>query len=110
MRFVRYELQPIKWMGDSRIAVRAFPRAARNAAGDELFLLQVGLNPEHWRPMPGIGAGVREIRISMGSEYRIIYVMARASGPVVLHAFQKKAQQISRKDLQLARQRFRELQ
>ena len=106
---MRYELMPIKWMGASRAAVRAFPRAAKDVAGDELFRLQVGLEPEHWRPMPGIGAGVREIRISTGSEYRIVYVIEKASGPVVLHAFQKKSRQTSRRDIEIARQRLREL-
>jgi phage-related protein len=91
------------------LAVRAFPPAAKAAAGDELFRLQVGLEPSNWRPMPSIGAGVREIRISTGAEYRIVYVIASASGPVVLHAFQKKSRQTSRVDISLARQRLREL-
>ena len=66
MPIVRYELKPIRWLGDSRAAIRAFPLGARAAAGDELFRLQVGLDPEHWRPMPTIGPGVREIRLSTG--------------------------------------------
>lgn len=106
---MRYEMKPIKWMGASRAAIRAFPRAARDIAGDEIFRLQVGLDPEHWRPMPGIGAGVREIRISTGLEYRIFYVIEKASGPVVLHAFQKTTPRTSRKDKEITRQRLREL-
>jgi phage-related protein len=106
---MRYEMKPIKWMGASRAAIRAFPRPARDIAGDELFRLQVGLDPEHWRPMSSIGAGIREIRISTGLEYRIVYVIEKASGPVVLHAFQKATPRTSRKDKEIARQRLREL-
>ncbi len=44
-------------------------------------------------PMPAIGKGVEEIRVSDDSgAYRVIYVAKRADAVYVLHAFQKKTQ------------------
>ena len=36
--------------------------------------LQTGLNPTDSKPMRTIGAGVREIRIRDGNQYRVIYL------------------------------------
>jgi phage-related protein len=51
MPVVRYELKPIRWLGASRAAVRGFSLAARATTGDELFRLQVGLEPKRWREL-----------------------------------------------------------
>ena len=101
-------MKPIHWRGNSRSAVQAFPKATRIAAGNELFRLQVGLEPKRWRPMSNIGPGVREIRVAAQGEFRIVYVIETTEGPVVLHAFAKQTQQTSQHDIELARQRLRE--
>jgi phage-related protein len=59
--------------------------------------------------MSGVGAGVREIRIHTENEYRVMYVAKFAEAVYVLHAFAKKTQQTSKKDIELAGQRYREL-
>jgi phage-related protein len=60
--------------------------------------------------MSTIGAGVREIRIREASgAYRVIYVANRGDAVHVLHAFQKKSQKTSKQDLDLAKERYREL-
>jgi phage-related protein len=46
--------------------LRDFPQDARREAGHELYQVQKGLDPSDWKPMPTIGAGVREIRIRDG--------------------------------------------
>lgn len=57
--------------------------------------------------MSDIGPGVREIRIREASGiYRVIYVANIGDSIYVLHAFQKKIQKTSRRDLQLAAERF----
>lgn len=60
--------------------------------------------------MPSIGKGVEEIRVWDDSgTYRVIYT-ARLLGVVyVLHAFQKKTQATSKKDIDLAKTRYAEL-
>ena len=55
-------LKPIAWMGDSRDRVRFFSRAARRAIGPALQSIQEGLDPEDWKPMPRVGAGVKSKR------------------------------------------------
>jgi phage-related protein len=60
--------------------------------------------------MPTVGKGVEEIRVSEASgAWRVIYVARRADAVYVLHAFQKKTQATAKKDLEIARRRFREL-
>ena len=57
-----------------------------------------------------IGKGVEEIRVSDSSgAYRVIYLARRAEAVYVLHAFHKKAQATPRKDLEIAKGRFRQL-
>jgi phage-related protein len=60
--------------------------------------------------MPGIGRGVEELRVREESgAYRVIYT-ARFGGAVyVLHAFQKKTRVTSRRDIEIAKQRFAQL-
>ncbi|WP_260330934.1 type II toxin-antitoxin system RelE/ParE family toxin [Granulicella mallensis] len=60
--------------------------------------------------MPAIGRGVEEIRVWVESgTYRVIYLAKLAEAVYVLHAFQKKTQQTSQKDLALARARLEQL-
>lgn len=102
-------MKPVEWLGDSLKRLRAFPHDVMREAGHELGRMQSGREPKHWKPMPSIGAGVNELRIRMGSAYRVIYVMKFDDAIYVLHAFQKKSQRTARLDIELARIRFRTL-
>ena len=58
-------------------------------------------------PMPAIGKGVEEIRVRDDTgAYRVIYTARLADAIYVLHAFQKKTQATSKRDIDLAKQRF----
>ena len=57
--------------------------------------------------MPTVGPGVREIRIHTGLEHRVFYVSKFTEGVYVLHAFEKRARKTPKRDLELARDRFR---
>ncbi len=60
--------------------------------------------------MKAIGAGVRELRIRERSgAFRVIYLATLPDRVVVLHAFQKKTQRTSKRDIDLAAGRFRDL-
>lgn len=60
--------------------------------------------------MVTIGFGVREIRVRDASgAYRVIYIATYVDAVYVLHAFQKKTQRTSLRDLELAQARFKSL-
>jgi phage-related protein len=96
----------LKFVGTSLEDLRDFPAEARRQAGFELYAVQRGLEPSDWKPMQAIGPGVREIRIRVLGEWRVIYVAKFADAIYVLHAFQKKTQKTNRADIELARQRY----
>jgi len=102
-------LTPILWLGDSIDIVRSWPAKARRRAGEELFRLQLGGDPIHWRVMKTIGRGVREIKISEGGQFRVFYVTRRKEGIVVLHAFEKKAQRTAKADVEQGKQRLKSI-
>ena len=104
------ERKPIEFCGSAREDLRDFPQAARREAGFQLDRVQRGLEPENWKPMSTIGAGVREIRIAdAGGAFRVMYVAKFASALYVLHCFQKKTQRTRESDVELAARRYREL-
>jgi len=103
-------LKQVQWIGDSRECISAFPAEARREAGYQLERIQSGRDPADWKPMPTVGLGINEIRVREDSgAFRVIYVARFAEAIYVLHAFQKKAQKTSKQDIDLARQRFRDL-
>jgi len=103
-------MKPVVFLGDSLDRVRAFPERARRNAGFQLDRVQRGLDPDDWKPMATIGSGVREIRVRDATgAYRVVYVASFAEAVYVLHAFQKKTQRTSARDLALAQLRLREL-
>jgi phage-related protein len=62
------------------------------------------------KPMKSVGPGVREIRVrDAAGAFRVIYIATWADAVYVLHAFQKKTQQTSKRDLMIAETRFRPL-
>ena|SRR5258708_23054011 len=103
-------MKPVVFLGDSLGCLRAFPNQPRRDAGFQLDRVQRGLDPDDWKPMKTIGPGVREIRVRDASgAYRVIYVATFAEAVYVLHAFAKKTQRTSPRDLALAQSRLRDL-
>lgn len=96
--------------GESLDDLRAFPVSARRESGHQLDQVQQGLQPDDWKPMPSIGSGVQEIRVrDAAGAFRVIYVAKFSVAIYVLHCFQKKTPKTSRADVELARQRYRDL-
>ena len=102
-------MKPLFWVGSALQDLRAFPEDARRAAGHELHLVQQGLDPDDWKVMVDVGPGVYELRIRTAVEHRVFYVAKFAEGIYVLHVFQKKTQRTPQHDLDLARERYREV-
>ena len=104
------DLKAIEFRGDSLNALRQFPEGGRRRAGQQLYMVQRGYEPDDWKPMNSVGAGVREIRIrDERSIFRVMYVTKFGNTIHVLHCFQKKAQKTSPADLETAKRRYKEL-
>ena len=104
------EMKPIVFRGESREALRSFPESARRRAGHQLEMVQLGRDPDDWKPMNEVGAGVREIRVrDEQGIFRVIYVAKFADAVFVLHCFQKKTQKTSKAELDLPTRRYKEL-
>ena len=103
--------KPVRFEGDALDELRAFPNAAREATGFQIYLVELGRDPDDWKPMKTIGPGVREIRIAEdGDQFRVVYVAKFEEAVYVLHAFEKKTQKTPKRNLDLATARFKALQ
>jgi len=67
-------MKGLKFIGSSLDDLRNFPAEARRQAGFELAAVQRGREPSDWKPVNTVGAGVREIRIHVLGEWRVLYV------------------------------------
>ena len=101
-------MKPVVFLGDSLKKLKGFPDNVHTDAGRELRRLQEGNDPRDWKPMQGIGRGVREIRVAdRAGAFRVIYVASIGEHIYVLHAFQKKSQKTPQADLDIARLRYK---
>jgi phage-related protein len=66
--------------------------------------------PTDWKSMPSVGPGVTEIRIHTHVEHRVMYVAKFEEAVYVLHAFEKRSRQTRDADLNLARERLRQVE
>jgi len=103
-------MKDVMFVGTSRNDLRKFPQEVRQEAGYQLFRVQYGTVPNDWKPIKTIGKNVKEIRIHVEGEYRIIYVAHFEEAVYVLHAFQKKTQKTPQHDIELARKRFQQIE
>lgn len=104
------EVKAIEWVGSSKEDLRDFPPEARQRAGYQLELIQEGEEPSDWKPMDSLGQGVREIRIKCkDGAFRVFYVVNRPEAVYVLHAFRKTTQKTEKRDIDLAKARYKSL-
>ncbi len=103
-------MKPVRFLGNSLKVIREFGEDARRDAGFQLDRVQRGLEPSDSKFMAGVGSGVREIRLwDETGTYRVLYTARLADAVYVLHAFQKKTQATSQRDIDVARTRWLEL-
>lgn len=101
-------MKTLYWLGTSLEDLKAFPADVRTEAGTALRLVQQGVDPRDWKPMPDVGKGVREIRIrDQAGAFRVFYVVESGDAVYVLHAFQKKTQRTSQQDLDKGKARYK---
>ena len=103
-------MKPVEFLGDSLEALLQFPRSARRVAGFQLDKVQRGIDPDDWKPMKTVGAGVNEIRVrDAAGTFRVIYIARLADAVFVLHCFRKKSRRTSPGDIEVARARYKQL-
>jgi phage-related protein len=103
-------MKPLHFVGSSREDLRELPANARETAGHQLFKVQQGKEPDDWKPLPTVGAGVQEIRVwDESGTYRMLYVAKFEEAVYLLHVFEKRSQKTAKGDMQLAKSRYTDL-
>jgi phage-related protein len=98
----------VVWEGDSREVLQAFPEEVRQNLGFQLWQLQQGERPGDYRPLPSIGTGVFELRDQdERAWYRVVYLSRINDVIYVLHCFEKKSREMTRKEFEKAKQRLK---
>lgn len=102
--------KPVEFLGSSLNDLRNFPLSARREAGYQIDKVQHGEEPDDWKPMKTVGAGVQEIRVQDETgAFRVIYIAKLKDAVYVLHCFQKKTPKTSAQDIALASKRYDDL-
>ncbi len=100
-------------MAASLKEVRSFPEIVQDRVGYALHLVQTGEDPPDFKPVPSLGKGILELRISDDSEaYRVLYVARFEEAIYVLHGFHKKSKRgisTPKQNAEIARARYKEL-
>ncbi len=88
------------------------PPGIRGDLADALARLDAGLKLSLplSRPMPSIGPGAHELRLKDRSgQYRVVYAIIEHSRIYVVHAFKKTTEATPWHNVELARQRLKEV-
>lgn len=92
--------------------IKGFSHSVRRGIGQAILELQKGetLFMPLSRPVKSIGVGVEEIRVKdLHGIYRIFYLTRMKDRIIVFHAFVKKTQRISQKEIKTAKKRLKEV-
>jgi len=103
------EYAQIRWVGDAKEVLSAFPLEVKSVLGYSLRRLQKGLLSDcDARRMESIGKGVWELKTANDRNwYRLIYLTRIDDAFYVLHAFEKSSRKTDRRDLEIAKSRLR---
>jgi phage-related protein len=83
--------QQVTFLANTLDTLRELDKDARKAIGYNIDRLQLGQDPEDWKPMSAVGPGVREIRVKVPSgTYRALYVQSKGMEIHVLNIYRKK--------------------
>lgn len=100
--------KPLTWLS-GEVKTPPFSKEARLEAGGLLRRLQLGekISMPHSRPMPSVGRGCHELRLTdKNNIWRIIYHVA-ADAIVILEVFSKKTSATPKTVIEVCRQRLR---
>lgn len=102
-------MKKIEWLGSSKKDLDSLPADQKHEMGLQLMYVQFGATPSSFKPMPSVGAGVYEIRIT-GEDgiSRCFYATKYEDRILVLHVFIKKTQKTAQHDIDLGKKRLAE--
>ena len=89
-----------------------WPESMRKEGGFQLGRVQQGLEPDNYRPMPTIGASVKEIKLQDEdkSQYRLIYIAKFEEAIYVFQVITKKtSEKTSNSDIVMAKKRLNDI-
>ena len=92
--------------------MQKFPDPVKKELGYLLFMLQRGesLSMPHSRPMPSVSKGCSELRVKgEDGAYRVFYYLKIEDEIIVFHAFKKKTQKTSSKDIDLGKKNLKDM-
>ena len=102
--------KPIYWAGSSKAELLEFPVYALQDAGYQLHRLQIGNEPQNWKPLSNLAKGVTgvfELRIwDDDATFRIAYVTKFKDTVTVLHCWQKATQTTTKRDKDIIVKRY----
>ena len=103
------EYAQIRWAGDAKEVLSAFPDAVKGVFGYSLRRLQKGLLPDcDARRMESVGKNVWELKTAdERTWYRVIYLTRIGDDLFVLHAFEKDSRKTDKRDLEIAKSRLK---
>ena len=105
-------MKEVKWNKNAQDLIRSLDRRTRIEIGTLLMMLQAGavLTEPQSKPMKSIHSKAHELRIrDKNGIYRIIYVLIFSDLILIPHAFIKKTQKTSKKDIELSMKRLKEM-
>ena len=100
------------FVGASDREIKCLPEIVRQRIGYQLGLVQDGQDPDDFKPMTTVGAGVFEIRVDdeLGNNVgRCFYVAKFANCVYVLHCFIKKSAQTPQHNIDIGIERYKML-
>ena len=87
-------MKPASFLGDTKKVIRDFGEASHEA-GHQIHNIQIGRDPDDWKPMKTIGPSVKEIRFQEDkTQFRVVYIAKFEEAVYIIHAFTKKSQKI----------------
>ena len=103
------EYAQLHWVGDTKEVLSSFPPAIKSEFGYSLRRMQLGLKPDcAARRMESVGRGVWELKAAdERTWYRVIHLARVGNVIYILHAFEKDSRKTDRRDLEIAKSRFK---
>lgn len=100
-------MKDIEWLGSSLKDLQALKTDLKRRVGFELDTIQRGFQPSDFKPMPSVGSGVNEIRVT-GEDgiARCFYATKFGNKVLVIHVFEKKSQKTPQTDIELGKKRL----
>ncbi|MGD9152694.1 MAG: type II toxin-antitoxin system RelE/ParE family toxin [Gammaproteobacteria bacterium] len=104
-------MKNIIYVGDSHKVISKFPNKPKQQILSLLDGIKFGVMPlpQEFKCIPTVGKGVYELRIRSGAQYRVFFVSKFHESIYILHAFTKKTQKTARKDISIAKKRYKDV-